>query len=179
MKITLLHPRHAAFPKFDFDWDGKRIYPVGILGAPGDTDIAVGIIQADRQRHAVAVHPDGTVSDLDARDAGEALYDALDRTGNHLWGHTWNSAVGEIFGINRRTTQRDRVSTNLLPPRLLMYIGYIVSAKDAFELAGLLLLLARYENAGGADREKTEGHIRSALDFYYGERSEATMGLRF
>lgn len=179
MKITILHPRHARFPKTDFSWSDKQIYPFGVLGSPGDTNVVVGIVQQDRNRSLVGVHPDGTVEHLDIQEAGPALYEALDWTGTHLWGNSWNSAVGEIFGINRRTTQRDRVSTNLLPPRLLMSIAYIASAKDAFELAGLLLMISRYANAVEADREQTENYFQTALNFFYGDRTEATLDLSF
>lgn len=179
MKITLLHPRHARFPKTDFDWAENSIFPIGVLGSVGDTDVVVGIVQEKRNRKLVAVRVDGSVEDLDASEAGPALYEALDQVGNQLWGNSWNSAVGEIFGLNRRTTQRDRVSTNLLPPRLVMCITYIASAPDAFEMAGLLVVIARYAGALEIGRDQVESYVRAALDFYYGERQDATLGMAY
>ncbi|ODT77723.1 MAG: hypothetical protein ABS76_26685 [Pelagibacterium sp. SCN 64-44] len=81
---------------------------------------------------------------------GREMWEAVDATCRTLWGEGWQHAVSEIWGINRRTLQRDRVMSNLLPPRVLRMISTIASMPDAKDMASALFSYARIAKGEGA-----------------------------
>lgn len=82
---------------------------------------------------------------------GYELWIGVEATCRTLWGEGWQHAVSEIWGINRRTLQRDRVVSNLLPPRILRQVSRIASLPDAKTMAGALFAYAKL--AKGDDAE--------------------------
>jgi hypothetical protein len=180
VRIHLLLPTAPDFPKilsghppaeFLRDWMGRGIHPIGVISEEGSSEIVLGVAP---QRQLVALFDDQSYP-VESPDAGKALFRALDAAAFKLWGHSWNSAVGEIFGVNRRTTQRDRVARNLLPPKVLYMIAYLASLDDGPAMASALLSVAGLHNAAAGN----EGAVRSAwqfaIDAFYGTNDE---GLR-
>ncbi|KZB97769.1 hypothetical protein AU375_06099 [Methylobacterium radiotolerans] len=90
--------------------------------------------------------PDGRVPI--PRDAyGVALVEALDALAGRVWGDDWSSAVAELTGMNRRSTARDRVRKQGLPPNALSGVVRIAQRHDAREFAALVRAAARYLDA--------------------------------
>lgn len=85
------------------------------------------------------------------RDAyGIALVEALDALAGQVWGDDWSSAVADLTGMNRRSTARDRVRKQGLPPNALAAIVRIAQRHDAKEFAALVRAAARYLDANRA-----------------------------
>lgn len=93
--------------------------------------------------------PDGRVPI--PRDAyGIALVEALDVLAGRVWGDDWSSAVADLTGMNRRSTARDRVRKQGLPPNALAAVVRIAQRHDAREFAALVRAAARYLDANRA-----------------------------
>lgn len=162
-----MHQDAFTFPQHRTDWAEMGVSPIGIV-KDGEGDwFALAI---DGKRQPFIVDEDGAHA-LDKEVAGPAIYQALDETCEALWGHSWNSAIGEIFRINRRTTQRDRVSKYLLPPRILQIIAYVATSDDREELAGALVAIARYA-ARSKSKAETLSYWQNVADVFYGDNDE-------
>ncbi len=160
-----MHQDNFAFPDGDRDWHRMGLKPIGIV-RKGKEDEWLPLAVDDRR---IAFTVDGDeVTPLDKELAGPAIFQALEETCERLWGHSWNSSVGEIFSLNRRTIQRDRVSKGLLPPRILQMIAYVSSADDGEELAEALIAVSRYA-AKFKDKEIVRRYMQNAIDVFYGD----------
>ncbi|MDE4912281.1 hypothetical protein PQI07_16490 [Methylobacterium sp. 092160098-2] len=97
--------------------------------------------------------PDGRIP-IPREAYGIALVEALDTLAGGVWGDDWSSAVADLTGMNRRSTARDRVRKQGLPPNALAAVVRIARRHDAREFAALVRAAARYldaQRAVGAD----------------------------
>lgn len=163
----MMHPDYVAFPETAADFRALGLSPVGVVR---EDDGPWHPLAIDGQRNAYAVVA-GEAVPLPPEQAGPAIYAALDGTCERLWGNSWNSAVGEIFRMNRRTTQRDRVSRNLLPPAVLQAISYVACADEAPEFADALLALARLAAKFGNEEGLVRRQWSAVADVYFGDAS--------
>lgn len=150
MKIDIIHPHSVDFPAPVIDWKERNLYPIGSVRIGR----AILPLALTPDRKPVAIQDD-VVKPLDIADVGPAFYDALEAVGDRLWGHGWHIALGDLFGVNRRTTQRDRIARFLLPPPVIMMIAYIGSADDGPMLARGLQLLQRLRRDKGPEYAAT------------------------
>lgn len=179
MDVQLLHPESIFFPTVEIDWAQAEVFPIGVVKLTKRGELLpLAIAQLGRLRALVAF-VDGKPVELDLAEAGPAFYAALDRQCEVAWGHSWNAALGEIFSLNRRTLQRDRVERYLLPPRVCMTLSYIFSADDSAQLAELLIAVSRYHAWRGTqgNRSSVEGYVLAGVTLFYEEDEIATMGL--
>jgi hypothetical protein len=172
VKVQIIHKDAFAFNGADLDWGKLELAPIGMVQ---DEEGAWFPLALDAKRQPFLVDAEGP-HPLDREKAGTSIYRALDETCERLWGHSWNSSVGEIFHLNRRTTQRDRVSRYLLPPPVLQVLAYVASADDSQELAGALLALARYA-AKTKSKEEAMRYWMNAAKVFYGEAKDLTVGV--
>lgn len=165
MNVDLLHPDSNSYPR------------TGIEDLPDTGWILIGVVQMGEEYFPLAVKEagrnrlagyfrDGEIVELELTEVGPAIYDAIDEACAKLWGHSWNAALGELFGLNRRTLQRDRVSRYLLPAKILATISYIASADDGEELAKALLAISAY-HAKFENPEIVTDYIRNAIEIFY------------
>lgn len=164
MEVKIMHQDAFTYPGGDRDWAAIGLTPIGVVN-PGDGGWFA--LALDERRQPVLVDGEG-VAPLDMSDVGPAVYRALEAACERLWGNSWNSSVGEIFSLNRRTTQRDRVSKNLLPTRVLQMIAYVASADDGKELAETLIAVSRYAKRF-KDKATVRRYMNNAIDVYYGD----------
>lgn len=172
VKVQIMHKDAFAFSGTDLDWEELGLAPIGMVQDEEEDWFPLAI---DAKRQPFLVDTDGP-HPLDKEKAGTSIYRALDETCERLWGHSWNSSVGEIFRLNRRTTQRDRVSRYLLPPPVLQVVAYVASADDSQELAGALLAFARYA-AKTKSKEEAVRYWMHAAKVFYGEAKDLTVGV--
>lgn len=112
----------------------------------------------ERRPHALA--DDGSVG-LDPPAVYEALLPALDEAGLRLWPGGWANALPAAFGLNTRSTSRDRILRSGLAPNVLRVIAHASSEPDAEGIGRLLSALGHY-----ADRhsDAPAGDVRSLDD---------------
>lgn len=122
MKIEFLHNTSDRFPPVarKTNWDAAQLAPLGIIDRGDDTEVFA--MSADRKCFAI-----GEGGEVALDDVGDAFYDALERLCHGVWGHRWHMAVADIFGITRRTTQRDRVTKSLMSPFMIQSLTYIAT----------------------------------------------------
>lgn len=162
-----MHHDYVAFPDADVDFRALGLSPVGVFR---EDDGPWQPLAIDGQRNAVAVIS-GRAVPLTPEQAGPAIYTALDETCERLWGNSWHSAVGEIFRMSRRTTQRDRVSRNLLPPAVLQAIAFVACADEAPQFAEALLAMARLSAKFGNEEGLVRRQWNKVADVYFGDAS--------
>lgn len=160
-----MHQDNFAFPDGDRDWEGMGLMPIGIVRRDEDDDWHA--LALDDRRGAFMVDGD-KATPLDREEVGPAIFQAMEDACERLWGHSWNSSIGEIFALNRRTVQRDRVAKALLPPRVLAIIAYVSSADDGEELAEALIAVSRYA-AKFKDKQVVKRYIENAVEVFYGD----------
>jgi len=163
----MMHHDYVAFPETSVDFAALGLSPVGVVR---EDDGPWHPLAIDAQRNAYAVVAGEAVA-LDPAQAGPAIYAALDETCERLWGNSWNSAVGEIFRVNRRTTQRDRVSRNLLPPAVLQAIAFVACSDEAPNFAEALLAMARLSAKFGNEEGLVRRQWNAVADVYFGDAS--------
>jgi len=95
----------------------------------------------ERRPHRVA---DGAAEPLDPADVNRALVSAIDEAGLKVWPGGWTHALPQAFGLNRRTTQRDRIERSGLNPAILRALGTVAGSHDADGLGLLMSALATY-----------------------------------
>lgn len=171
----MLHHDHPSYPSEDLPGLAPGLTPVGVVRLDDDGPWLPLVIDDVRVLHAIV---DGEPVALDKEESGAALYEALNVTCQRLWGHSWNSAVGEVFRMNRRTTQRDRVTRNLLPPRVLQKISYVASADDTTEMANGLIAAARYWARFKGDEAVTRRYWQNVMDVFLGDADADIAGKR-
>lgn len=163
MEVKILHSGSTDFPDGDRDWEKMGLTPIGIVRQGNDDQwLALAV---DNGRTAYTLDRDWPAP-LDKHIAGPAIFQALEEACERLWGHSWNSSVGEIFSLNRRTIQRDRVSKALLPPRILRTIAYVSSADDGKELAEALIAVSRYAGKFN-DKENVSRLMQNAVNVFF------------
>lgn len=149
-------------------WMDRDIHPIGVI----EQFDQLSILGIGPKRQLLALI-DGQAYPIEAEDAGMALFNALDLAAFWLWGHAWNSALGDIFGINRRTTQRDRVGKNLLPPKVLYLVAHMASRPDGQAMAAALQAVAAFDKT---QEYRDEMAVRESwqfvIDAYYGTNKE-------
>lgn len=109
---------------------------VGFIGA-GDA-LAY---DAERRPHRIA---DGVAELLDPAEVNRGLVQAVDEAGLRVWPGGWTHALPQAFGLNRRTTQRDRIERSGLNPAILKALGIAAGSHDADGLGVLMSALATY-----------------------------------
>lgn len=114
----------------------------------------------DTERRPHALADDGPV-ELDPPAVYEALLPALDKAGLKLWPGGWANALPSAFGLNTRSTSRDRILRSGLAPNVLRVIAQACSEPYAEGMGRLLSALAHY-----ADRhsDAPAGDTRSLDD---------------
>lgn len=147
---------------------------VGIVEREIDKHFPLAVKEDGRTR-LIGYLLDGAVKELSAAEIGSAIYEAVDTACSILWGYAWNAALAELFGLNRRTFQRDRVSRYLLPPKVLSTLAYISSAEDGEDLAKTLLAVAGYHRRL-ADPALVEDHVMNAVRIFYDLNSSDMKG---
>lgn len=78
-----------------------------------------------------------------------ALVAAVDRAGMKVWPGGWTHALPAAFGLNKRTTQRDRIERQGLHPAVLLALGQAATHSDADGIGGLLVAIASYADRYG------------------------------
>jgi len=167
MDLQLLHPDRVEYPAAPDPALQKAGYTyIGVVQLDGSDEwVPLAIVERGRVRELAAIDGNKIVT-LDLEVAGPVFYDALDAACEELWQHNWNSMLGSLFGLNRRTLQRDRVSRYLLPARVVETLVYILSADDAAELSLLLQAIAAYEAKFG-NRKIVENYVAGGLKLFY------------
>lgn len=122
MKIEFLHNTSDRFPPTaqKKNWDALELAPVGIVDR--GEGVEVFAMSVDRKCFAV-----GETGEAPLTDVGDAFFEALERLCHGVWGHRWHMAVSDIFGITRRTTQRDRITKSLMSPFTIQSLTYIAT----------------------------------------------------
>ncbi len=87
---------------------------------------------------------DGKPEPLDRDATNAALAPAIDAAASRLWPAGWSFAVAEVFGINRRNLQPERLARGGLPPAVLQALAHMSSHDNAEGLGWLMVALARY-----------------------------------
>ncbi|BDL39011.1 hypothetical protein [Methylorubrum sp. GM97] len=125
---------------------------------------------------------DGEPHPLDAAEVNQALVAAVDRAGMTVWPGGWTHALPAAFGLNKRTTQRDRIERQGLHPAVLQALGSAASSSDADGIGVLLVALASYADRhgdGGTDPRRAlddaERAAANALDILRGVRRGKTL----
>jgi hypothetical protein len=182
VQITYIGPQDAltrineATPKPPRNPGGRAFIDTGYVPfglvqmAEGEPYHPLAIRDVERGRFLVALI-DGEIVELDNEVAFPAVYEAVEEIAEKILGHSWNSGLGELFDLNRRTMQRDRVSRFLLPPNILAALSYIASADYPEELAKLLLAINAYHTRF-KDQKIVEERVKNALKVFYDQRME-------
>lgn len=171
MEFEICHPYSREFPEGDYSWSELGLYPIGRI-----RDEASGRwlpLALDQRRTPFAIVGTDQPIAVHAGLFGPAFAEALAKLGRNLWGHEWNSSIGELFGINPRTTQRDRVTSNLLPPKLIMTIAFIASRENPRGLAEIVRAVARMR--AHSDYMEIREACSTAIDVVF-ERGDFTCG---
>lgn len=170
--MKLLHTSDIEnFPAFDRPDDAENLTVVGLVQlADKGPWLPLAIKQEGRFRYLHVIE-EGVSRPIEDENAGHEFYDALDAACSSLWQHNWNAMLGRIFGFNRRSLQRDRVSKFLLPGPVVEMIAFIYTIDDAQEFGDFLAAIAQYE-----DRYRHEGMVRErvnyALDLFFSPRNK-------
>lgn len=151
-------------------WMDRGVHPIGVI----EQFDQMSILGIGPQRQLLALIGEEAYP-IESPDAGKALFRALDQAGTWLWGHSWNSSLGSIFRINRRTTQRDRVAKNLLPPKVLYMVAHLASIDDGPAMAFALQAVAELDKSIG-QQYRDEMQVRAAwqfaIDVYFGANDD-------
>lgn len=123
------------------------------------------LVYVGREPHVEG--PDGLVP-LPREAYGVALVEALDRIAGAVWGDDWSSAVAELSGMNRRSTARDRVRKQGLPPRVLLAVVTLAERPDAREMSGIVRAAARYIDVHHTPGQRALDHARDMLSLCRG-----------
>lgn len=125
---------------------------------------------------------EGDPQPLDPVAVNQALVAAVDRAGMMVWPGGWTHALPAAFGLNKRTTQRDRIERQGLHPAVLQALGNAASSPDADGIGVLLVALASYADQhsdGGTDPRRAlddaERAAANALDILRGVRRGKTL----
>lgn len=113
---------------------------VGFLGT-GPTILAY---DPARVPHSVT---DGVPTPLDPVEVNRAVAEAVDVAASRLWPGGWSLAMSEVFGVNRRSLQPERLARQGLPPGVLQALAHLSGGGDAEGLGWLMGALARYADA--------------------------------
>lgn len=136
MRITLAYVDTGVFP-IPAGWTA-----VGhIDGGP-----AVLAYAPDRVPHSVQ---DGVATPLDPAEVNRVLVDAVATAALAIWPAGYTVAFPLAFGLNRRTTQPDRIARSGLHPSLLRGLGSAATSHDAPGLGALMSALALYADRHG------------------------------
>nr|WP_137830477.1 hypothetical protein [Methylobacterium sp. L1A1] len=125
---------------------------------------------------------DGEPQPLDPAAVNQAMVAAVDRAGMTVWPGGWTHALPAAFGLNKRTTQRDRIERQGLHPEVLRALASAASSPDADGIGVLLVALASYADRhgeGGTDPRRAlddaERAAANALDILRGVRRGKTL----
>lgn len=183
MNIDFIHPHSSDFPG-NADgtvWETAEMYPIGVVQLEKDGEwVPLAQAKVGRNRLLFAII-NGEAQPLDMEVAGQAFYEALSETCTRLWGYSWNAAIGDIFGFNRRTLQRDRLVKFMLPPRVLMTIAYINSTvADGEPLPDLLRVIGRYKEWRGTQGQQdiVERYLLSGTKLFYEQDEDVVLGMK-
>lgn len=180
IRIELMTPAAARFPKSIL---GGHSFNQFCMMCKADGGLPIGVIEQGGRSAALVSLPNrkfiAMIGDkrfsVDSEDFGRALFDALDDAAYDLWGHAWNSAIAEIYHLNRRTTQRDRVQKNFLPANVLHTIAHLSSNENGPAMATNLLAIAGLHKSFNGNEPAVREAWQFTVDAYFGSNDE---GLR-
>jgi len=117
---------------------------------------------------------EGEPQPLDRDATNAALAPAVDAAALRLWPGGWTMALAEVFGINRRNLQPERLARGGLPPAVLQALARMSSHDDAEGMGWLMVALARY-----ADTHAEQSlHFVDRVDEALAAAQNAADGLR-
>lgn len=116
---------------------------------------------------------DGDPEPLDRDAVNVALAPAIDAAASRLWPGGWAFAVAEVFGINRRNLQPERLARGGLPPGVLQALAHMSDSEDAEGVGWLMVALARY-----TDRYAERSDFTDRVDEALAAARNAAEGLR-
>lgn len=138
-----------------------------VVGVVGRLALAY---DTDRNPYLVG---EGEPVPLDRAQVNAALAPAVDAAASRLWPGGWTVPFSEVFGVNRRSLQPDRLARQGLPPGVLRALAEMSCEPDAEGLGWMLMSIARYADAWGQSSNPNE-RIAEALQ----AASNAAEGLK-
>jgi hypothetical protein len=117
---------------------------------------------AERRPHLVG---EGEPRPLDPAEVNRAMVPAIDAAASKLWPGGWHQAFSEVFGVNRRSLNVDRLLQRGLPPGVLQALAELSDSHDAEGLGWLVMALGRYVDRfteGGAMPPRVEEALAAA-----------------
>lgn len=99
---------------------------------------------------------------LDPDEVNAALVDAVAAAAIKVWPGGWTNAFPLAFGLNRRTTQPDKIAKKGLNPVVLRSLAYAAYGYDAAGKGALLSAIAFYADRYGT-HSNTSAHPRENL----------------
>lgn len=109
---------------------------------------------------------DGGPEPLDPAEVNAALVDAVAAAAMKVWPGGWTNALPLAFGLNRRTTQPDKIAKKGLNPVVLRSLAFAANEYDAPGMGALLSALALYADRyaeGGDNPFETLGNTKRAV----------------
>lgn len=99
---------------------------------------------------------------LDPAEVNAALVDAVAAAAIKVWPGGWTNAFPLAFGLNRRTTQPDKIAKKGLNPVVLRCLAYAADGYDAPGKGALLSAIAFYADRYGSS-STTSAHPHENL----------------
>ncbi|KQN75096.1 hypothetical protein [Devosia sp. Leaf64] len=173
MEIDLRHPSTIK-SGFDLSLDGQEgVTIVGLVNID-DTDedlyYPLAIVQCGRVRKLAAII-NGEAADIEAPDAGAEFHSVFEDLISDIWPEDHVAALTRLFGFNRRSVQRDRISTWLIPGPVVQLLTYVHSRPDRRAFAQMLLVMCEYADLYD-DPKKAKAAVLSAVDFFYDDKNQ-------
>lgn len=116
----------------------------------------------ERRPHLVG---EGEPRPLDVAEVNRAMIPAIDAAASKLWPGGWHQAFSEVFGVNRRSLNVDRLLHRGLPPGVLRALADLSDSHDAEGLGWLVMALGRYVDRyteGGDPAQRVEDALAAA-----------------
>ncbi|TGD99749.1 hypothetical protein [Methylobacterium nonmethylotrophicum] len=105
---------------------------------------------------------DGEPQPLDPAEVNAALVDAVAAAAIKVWPGGWTNAFPLAFGLNRRTTQPDKIAKKGLNPVVLRSLAFAAKDYDAPGMGALLSAIAFYADRFGT-QSNTSAHPHENL----------------
>lgn len=100
---------------------------IALKPMPQPADPADGYVVGTLDGAPLALLPDRTYRaggrTYRQEDLGEDFLEAVDKAATRILGHEWVSSLARLMRLNRRSTSKDRVSRQGLPPYVLRFLA--------------------------------------------------------